>query len=107
MMSEPSPSPDRRASRRGPAPLRAVAHLGQARPGGPLRRRGPRGADPRPLAAEPMGPELAGAGRRGRGRPPAPGEAARVRRRAGRGALRLARVPEAPQDVLYAVGPVS
>ena len=37
-----------------------LAHLGQARPGGALRRRGPRRPDPRPLAAEPLGPELAG-----------------------------------------------
>ena len=34
------------------------------------------------------------------------GEAARVHRRAGRAVLRLARVPEAPAVVLYAVGPV-
>src|SRR4029079_2343508 len=60
---------DRRLPRRGPAPLRAVAYLGPAQPGGPTRRRGPRRTDPRPLAAEPLGPELARTRRRGRPRP--------------------------------------
>ena len=56
--------------RRGQAVIFPSSHMGEAHAGPAVRRRRPQGGDPRALAAQPMGPELAGAGRGGRhGRP--------------------------------------
>ena len=81
----------------------ARACAGEALQGrGPARRQ-----DPRPLAPQPMGPELARPGRRDRHGRPLQGQAAGVHHRAGRAVLCLARVPPAAEVVLGEVRPLS